>query len=240
MFKAIIDCLCTWLPAVQKAKNVEEKFPYRSEPERDALKILSLLLENDVAPGLQAGLIVRWLANCNFDNHDNSEAGRKAAIQEMLKWEYDDLDMCDIVNALVKNNQALEQLEGHGLVESAAVEKTALDSGMEDIWVVRNQSAIGIDRGPDSVPVMRRGQRVREESLEEQALRRRRREAMVIGQEGRAVQRDDIIERDDARIDEDGDHQMMDNVREAQAEDDQTWWNWRPWSVLRAGLVEQF
>ena len=240
MFKAITDCLCTWLPAVQKAESTDEKFPYRSQPERDALKILSILLQHDVSLGLQAGLIVRWLANCNFDNHDNSEAGRKEAIQEMLKWEYDDFNMCIILNALVKDNQAFEQLESHGLVESAAVEKTALDSDIEDIWLVRNQSAIEIDRGPDSAPMMRRGRRVREESIEEQALRRRRREAMVIGQNGRAVERDDIIERDNTLIDADGDHQMLNDTRNAEADGDQTWWNWRPWSVLRAGLVEEF
>ena len=238
MFKAIIDCLCTWLPAVQKSDPtlVDEKFPYRSQPERDALKILSLLLQHDVGLGLQAGLIVRWLANCNFNNHDNSEPGRKEAIQEMIKWEYDDFNMCIIINALVKDNLALEQLESHGLVEAKTMEKTALDSDIEDIWLVRNHSAVEVDRGP----MMRRGRRVREESVEEQALRRRRREAIVLGQDGRAVERDDIIERDNALIDEDGDHRMLDDTREAEAEGDQTWWNWRPWSVLRSGLVEEF
>ena len=43
--------------------------------------------------------------------------------------------------------------------------------------------------------------RPREESFEEQALRRRRREAMVIGEVGRPIERADIIERDSATLD---------------------------------------
>ena len=44
--------------------------------------------------------------------------------------------------------------------------------------------------------------RSREESFEEQRLRRRRREAMVLGEVGRPIERTDIIERDSAALDE--------------------------------------
>ncbi len=245
MFKAIIDCLCTWLPAAQDPESSikNEDFPYRSQPERDALTILIRLLHHEVTLGLQAGLIFRWLANCHFDKNDKSEARRKQAIYEMLKWEYDDIIMCTILNALYTHDQAREELESHGLLDSAAVETNILDDDIEieDIWLVRNGSAVEVDGGPDSEPMMRRGRRVREESVEEQALRRRRREAMVLGQDGRAVERDDIIERDNVLGDDHVEQlQVVGEVSEAQAGGDQTWWDWRPWSVLRAGLVEEF
>lgn len=199
------------------------------------------MLPCDVTLGLQAGLISRWLAHCRFDNTDNSEARRKQAIREMLKWEYDDFEMCTILNTLVTDDQAREELINQGLADASAMENNTIDDVMEQIWIVTNRSAAEADGGPDSGPMMRRGRRVREESIEEQALRRRRREAMVLGQDGRAIEGDDIIERDDVSSDEDMEQpQVISEIVEAEAEDDQTWWDWRPWSVLRAGLVEEF
>ena len=243
LFKAIIDCLCTWLPIAQDPKSTadNEDFPYRSQPERDALNILSVLLQHEITFALQAGLIFRWLANCGFENNDNSEAGRKQAIQEMLKWEYDDFTMCTILKAIYNHDQGREDLESHGLLDSAAVAKNSLDEVIEDIWLVRNRSAAEVDGGLDSGPMMRRGRRVREESLEEQALRRRRREAIVLGQDGRTVERDDVIELDNVLGDEDAEQrQIVNEATEVGTSGDQTWWSWRPWSVLRAGLVEEF
>lgn len=159
----------------------------------------------------------------------------------MLKWEYDNFEMCTILNTLVTDDQAREELINQGLADASAMENNTIDDVMEQIWIVTNRSAAEADGGPDSGPMMRRGRRVREESIEEQALRRRRREAMVLGQDGRAIEGDDIIERDDVSSDEDMEQpQVISEIVEAEAEDDQTWWDWRPWSVLRAGLVEEF
>ena len=239
MFKALIDCLCTWLPAAQRSEAGATKkiYRYRSQPERDALKVLGLLLQDDVTLALQAGIIFRWLPYCRFDHNDRSEARRKQAIQEMLKWEYDDVDMCTILNALVANEKAREELYSHGLLDGGVGEKEAY----EDVWRVRNRETADGDDMLDSGPMMRRGRRVREESIEEQALRRRRREAMVLGQDGRAVEREDIIEQDNDLGDEDVEQRdTAGEATEAATEEDRTWWNWRPWSVLRAGLVEEF
>ena len=56
------------------------------------------------------------------------------------------------------------------------------------------------DRRRSGIPVGT-SSRPREESFEEQALRRRRREAMVLGEVGRPIERADIIERDSAALD---------------------------------------
>ena len=235
MFKALIDCLSGWLPAVCPVT------PYRSQPERDAVKILNLLLQHNVTLALQAGIVVRWLSHCCFDPDDKSEARRKQAIQEMRRWHYNDVDMCSIIITLFNHEQAREELLSHGLWDRDADKKEASDGTQEIIWQVQGNIPDLIFDGVNTGPIMRRGRRVREESIEEQALRRRRREAMVLGQDGRAVERDDIIGQDNEPRDEDLEQRnAVDEAAQAPAEGIQTWWNWRPWSILRATLVEEF
>ena len=78
-----------------------------------------------------------------------------------------------------------------------------------------------------------------EQSPEEQRLRRRRREAMVLGENGRPIQRQDIIEPnamnlDGDNVDDDLEPLMEEIAREAdeetlaelRAENDRSWWDW--------------
>ena len=78
-----------------------------------------------------------------------------------------------------------------------------------------------------------------EQSPEEQRLRRRRREAMVLGENGRPIQRQDIIEHyamdlDGDNVDDDLEPLMEEIAREAdeetlaelRAENDRSWWGW--------------
>ena len=80
---------------------------------------------------------------------------------------------------------------------------------------------------------VRPSERGREQSPEEQALRRRRREAMVLGENGRPIQRGDIIQRGPIVLDEEVEEeleQLMEEVTEAEAEaeavNDRSWWGW--------------
>lgn len=61
------------------------------------------------------------------------------------------------------------------------------DDGDSDVWMVDGEDTAGTFR---STP-----RRVQEGSLAEQALRRARREAMVLSEGGRPLGRDDIIQR---------------------------------------------
>ncbi len=78
-----------------------------------------------------------------------------------------------------------------------------------------------------------------EQSPEEQRLRRRRREAMVLGENGRPIQRQDIIEPnamnlDGDNVDDDLEPLMEEIARKAdeetlaelRAENDRSWWGW--------------
>ncbi|KAL2053979.1 hypothetical protein ABVK25_005908 [Lepraria finkii] len=74
-------------------------------------------------------------------------------------------------------------------------------------------------------------ERGREQSPEEQALRRRRREAMVLGENGRPIQRGDIIQRGPIVLDEEVEEeleQLMEEITEVEAEavNDRSWWGW--------------
>lgn len=68
--------------------------------------------------------------------------------------------------------------------------------------------------------------RRREESIEEQALRRRRRMAMVLGENGRPIQSRDIIQTDPMALDEDVEEelvQLIGEVTEAEEADESGW-----------------
>ncbi|KAL9033119.1 MAG: hypothetical protein Q9214_007660 [Letrouitia sp. 1 TL-2023] len=67
-----------------------------------------------------------------------------------------------------------------------------LFSRLNQLWHEVNGPPM--DHDARTVPMMRRGQRVREESIEEQTLRRRRREVMVLGEPGQPIARDHIVE----------------------------------------------
>ena len=87
--------------------------------------------------------------------------------------------------------------------------------------------------------MVRANARGTEQSPEEQRLRRRRREAMVLGENGRPIQRQDIIEHhamdlDGENVDDDLEPLMEEIAREAdeetlaelRAENDRSWWGW--------------
>lgn len=65
-------------------------------------------------------------------------------------------------------------------------------SRLDQLWCEVNGSPM--DHDARTQPMRRRGQRVREESIEEQTLRRRRREVMVLGEPGQPIARDHIVE----------------------------------------------
>ena len=144
---------------------------------------------------------------------------KQKMVYKLLSHESDDLVMADIIERIFSIEEGCEQMTQVGLVDKKLVVRTFLDSdtdstqdsdsetdnhqGDSDTNVHRttadrlNQLWHQVNRPMDDIrigPMMRRGQRVREESLEEQILRRRRREAIVIGEPGRPLAHDNIVE----------------------------------------------
>ena len=190
----------------------------RKKPSRDALNILASLLQHNSRDAVRAGL-VSWLADYPFGGFVHFIEGRRETIAEITSWYYEDPAMYTILSFAKANSESLEQLVKLSLVDKAQNSFESLEMNSELVW----SGHIGVE----SVfsPTMRGGRRVREESAEEQALRRRRREAMVLGA--------DIIER--RNTGQEGDEigreqeEPVAEIHEDEPVRDWSWWNWRPW-----------
>lgn len=214
-----MDCLCNLLP---EARIAEKDPTLRTQPERDAVHFLYNILEYDVAKALEAGVISRWLARYPFGGEDAPKDEKKKTIMDLLDDGpfYEDTCFRSSMRAVLwvmSNNPSLQkETVKHGLldipkgndntvgVNLSGCEKPPWTDHVQDEWSVQEAhrrtypSTDGMGRG---IPIGTNN-RPREESFEEQALRRRRREAMVLGEVGRPIERADIIERDSAAPDE--------------------------------------
>lgn len=104
----------------------------------------------------------------------------------MKTWWSDDAVMSSIFSTLSSHPEGAKQLRKYGLMGSMMEENDHDDDDLDsDVWMVNGGDTAG------SRPVSSR--RVREGTAEEQAVRRRRREAMVLSDGGRPLGRDDII-----------------------------------------------
>ena len=74
------------------------------------------------------------------------------------------------------------------------------------------------------------GSRPREESIEERALRRRRREAVVVGRDGGSIESGDIIQRtvitEESRLREEPPEQLTEDTVEVQNSNPHGWFEW--------------
>jgi hypothetical protein len=104
----------------------------------------------------------------------------------MKTWWSDDAVMSSIFSTLSSDHEGTKQLRKYGLMGSMMEENDDDDDLDSDVWMVDGDDTAG------SRPVSSR--RVREGTAEEQAVRRRRREAMVLSDGGRPLSHDDIIQ----------------------------------------------
>jgi hypothetical protein len=109
----------------------------------------------------------------------------------MKTWFLDDGVMSSIFSTLTSHNDGIKQLRKHGLMGSMIEENDQDDEDDEDddVWMVNGEDTAGSTRRVSL------GRRLQEGSMEEQAQRRRRREAMVLSDGGRPLRGDDIIQR---------------------------------------------
>ena len=218
-YKAIVDCLCNLLPEAQ----IAEKDPtFRTQPERNALYLIHQIVSMDVAKALEAGVISRWLAQYPFGGLNASTYNKKKTVMDLIDNGRfnEDSEFRDTMQSMLRymsSTPALrKEMVEHGLldvpkgnditvdVNFSRCEKRPWTDYLQDDWQMTEASPrtyAYIDRTRRGIPVGT-SNRLREDSFEEQALRRRRREAMVLGEVGRPIQRADIIERDTAALDE--------------------------------------
>ncbi|KAH8701138.1 hypothetical protein BGW36DRAFT_292977 [Talaromyces proteolyticus] len=188
-FEALIDCLCNFI-----AEHTEETgttnspiLPKTRPPgEKKALAVLNIILAENIPAALEAGIIRRWLSRYPFPClHDSDYRGKDLVVLMKTYWS-DDTLMSSIVTTLLNSMEAVRQLRRFGLIWTL-LEDEDQDDVDSDVWMVNGDDTAGRSRVAERL-------RLSDESLEEQALRRRRREAMVFGEAGRPLGDENIIQ----------------------------------------------
>jgi hypothetical protein len=253
-YRAVVSCLCSMLPEASIAETAEPNISaYRSQPERNALWILHRILPFHSKEAVEAGLISKWLAHYPFGGPSATSTQKKRMITDIISGvqAYEDADfdyaMKSVLDRVFKIDEFRAELEKYDLVDVTPPEATAMGDIPEGAvrthggWRTRNGDHLNnppldedwLAETPPGVIGMAEGSyrdrtgRGREESVEEQALRRRRRMAMVLGENGRPIQSGDIIQRDPVVLDEDVEEeleQLIEEVTEAEEAADGGWW----------------
>lgn len=222
-FRALIKCLCNLLPA---AREAEESRRYHTPAETDALWILKQMMDiclHGTRLALEAGVVKRWLSRYPLQSRWPDKK-KTEVIRHMIDTFESDEDyeriFCLALHRITQYPPAREEMKAYGIGDPGPVEANRM-SMEETVWPV-SRSEIAPDyigRADDTFVRSNEDEtllveeldseglmyerdsngmlRQREESLEERSLRRRRREAMVYAENGRPVQSEDIIEREE-------------------------------------------
>ncbi|KAL4802889.1 hypothetical protein BDV18DRAFT_163413 [Aspergillus unguis] len=196
-YTALVDCLCNFLDEhVEKTSDTISPIFPRTRPlgEIKAMRTLNILLGENVSAALEAGIVSRWLANYPFPCALTEPSRRQDVVILMKTWWSDDAVMSSIFATLSSHPEGAKQLRKHGLMGSMLEENDhdeVSDNEDEDeesdVWMVDGDDTAGSTRRTPA-------RRLRERNPEEQALRRRRREAMVLSDGRRPLGHDDIIQ----------------------------------------------
>ncbi|KAK2873452.1 hypothetical protein FQN49_002359 [Arthroderma sp. PD_2] len=218
-FSALVDCLCNFLSEhTEKTSDIMSPIYPQTRPpgENKALKTLSSMLPGNILPALEAGVVSRWLTNYPFPCAVRDKSKKRSIVFMMKTWWADDPAMGSIINTISSDQEGLNHLRKYGLMGSRMEEHTAdifgneahdneandpdyngglypvydsnSDSGSDadsDVWMVDGEETAGVS------PWL--GSRPQETTAEEQALRRRRREAMVFSESSRPLVADNIF-----------------------------------------------
>ncbi|KAI4199435.1 MAG: hypothetical protein LQ346_002573 [Caloplaca aetnensis] len=210
-FRSIIACLCHQLPLSQQFETAQANGQgvFRTQPEYDALELLDVFLKRfGVQLALECNAISLWLTKypsgadpgAKQPNGLASQLAAKRRVEHAARFEQ---TFSSIIGAFVRdqsNKVGVERMPEYGAIVPNVGSEDADDQQISQDEYARIWYEIhGTNAAPDTGlgPMMRRNPRAHDESPEEQLLRRRRREAMVLGEMGRPIERDDIIQRVD-------------------------------------------
>ena len=206
-FTAVVNCLCNLLN-----EHTDDKDPAaspvlpRTRPagESKAIATLSYILAPNIPAALEAGVIRRWLARYPFPCAVNDEYRRRDVFMHMKTLWSDDPVMSSIVNTLASHPDGEKELKKYHLMWGRPEERFMTEFGVPQTFATSDQASedsesdsesdIWMVDGDDTAGARYTTRRLQERSPEEQALRRRRREAMVFSEGGRPLHGDDIIQ----------------------------------------------
>ncbi|KAL8761992.1 MAG: hypothetical protein Q9184_001939 [Pyrenodesmia sp. 2 TL-2023] len=211
-FHSITACLCYQLPLSHRfeAAKAKGQTVFRTQPEYDALELLDIFIKRfGVSLAVECNVVSLWFVRYPFgDNwgpkHPDSLVSQLVAKQRAAhdaRFERTFLSILAAFESYRRGNQGgVERIPEYGVTDPNAGPEDGNDQQIApDEWARVWYEIHGTNTAPDRGlgPMMRRNPRAHDESLEEQMLRRRRREAMVLSDMGRPIEREDIIERVD-------------------------------------------
>ena len=177
-YKALIDCLCRFLSdrEAHPFSNFDTNLSTRPQAEKDATTLLRLLYRYKLGDAYRAGLVTRWLGKYPFGGQSSTETQKREVLSRLQFGQTEDIAMYDILHCVCNDPEGRKQLRNHGLVGSSIGESR--DEG-DDLFMLNGEDTAG---------------RVPRGGMEEQALRRRRREAMVLHEGDQPLTTNDIIQ----------------------------------------------
>ncbi|KAF7117230.1 hypothetical protein CNMCM5793_005986 [Aspergillus hiratsukae] len=187
-YTALVDCLCNFLEEhVEETSTTDSPILPKTRPlgEKKALSILNLILQENIPAALEAGVVSRWLSKYPFPCALTKPSRRKDVVILMKTWWSDDTIMSAIFSTLSSHPDGTKQLRKYGLMGSM-MEENDPDDEDSDVWMIDGEDTAGSRRLS--------GRRVRGGTAEEQAVRRRRREAMVLSDGVHPLNNDDIFQ----------------------------------------------
>ena len=173
--------------------------PNRKDSILIAITVLAVLLQHDSRCALRAGF-AEWLVSYPFGGDCPAEWKKKLIADITTKY-YEDPLMYIIITIAIANDEVRAKLLKHGLLGNVKDVIGPCEDGFAFARCIESDGTVESTMNVN----LRNAPRNREESVEERALRRRRREAMVLGETGRPIERGDIIER---RNTEEGDEEV--------------------------------
>ncbi|KAJ5902402.1 hypothetical protein N7495_002930 [Penicillium taxi] len=200
-YTAIVNCLCNFLDEhTEQTSSTNSPILPKTRPTREkkALQILNILLPQNIAAALEAGIISRWLNKYPFPCALAEPSRRQDVVLLMKTWWSDDAVMSSIFSTLASHSDSIKQLRKYGLLGSMGSmieERHGHDDDDDDDYDDADSDAWMFDGDETAGSIRQSSRRPAEGNAEEQALRRRRREAIVISEGGRPIGSDDIFQR---------------------------------------------
>ena len=191
-YTALVDCLCNFLDEhVEESSKTDSHILPKTRPlgERKALRVANVMVPEDVPAALEAGIVSRWLCKYPFPCALANPSRRQDVVLLMKTYWSDDPLMSSVIGTIASHPDGVRQLRKYDLMGSMIEENDQdeyEDDGDSDVWMIDGDETAGARRPSE--------RRFREESPEERAWRRRRREAMVLSDGGRPLGNENIIQ----------------------------------------------
>lgn len=191
--RALIDCLCRFLPPEGQCVDLESAPQTRHAAERDALILLDGIAQTNLDEVMRAGFVTHYLAKIPFGNPSEPKS-RMDILYRIKTGETNDFALSHILNYIDEEPLATEVLVTNGLLildpsDLVPDEWECVEARAHPNRSLADSELHAETPAPGTRTAIPRGPR-------EQAARRRRREAMVVSEGPGPIHTEDIIQRD--------------------------------------------